>query len=248
MINFNTFKSFNNVIFLTEECKDYSNAYLNIRKKEQRLLSDADVLKLPNLNKFEWPQRVKSTNRFLRYIKNKKSSLTILDIGCGNGWFTNKIAETSERHTLIGLDINTTELLQAARLFTSENLTFVHADLFECHTIFKERFDIITLNGSIQYFDNFKNLISQLNGFLKTKGEIHIIDSPFYLPSEIPKAKERTLQYYTNLGYPEMAKSYYHHSNKFVSQFDVLYKRRLLNKIFKTIDSPFMWLRLKKEL
>ena len=45
-----------------------------------------------------------------------------------------------------------------------------------------------------------------------------------------------------------MAKSYYHHSNKFVSQFDVLYKRRLLNKIFKTIDSPFMWLRLKKEL
>jgi ubiquinone/menaquinone biosynthesis C-methylase UbiE len=248
MIDFSIFETKNNDVFITDEITSFSEAYLKVREKEQRILSDDDVLKLPHLNKFEWPQRVKSTKRFIDYISKKKQALTILDLGCGNGWFTNKIAEISKQNTIVGIDINKEELEQATRLFKAENIKFVYANVFECNAIFKDEFDIISINGSIQYFEDFEGLITQLKKFLKPGGEIHIIDSPFYKTDDIPEAKKRTLEYYTKLGVPEMAQFYYHHSVMCVKNFSVLYKNKttLFRKFLKSKDSPFMWLKFTK--
>ena len=76
MLDFSSFQTINKVIYLTEEDCDFSEFYLKVRQKEQRILSDKDILKLPNLNRYEWPLRIKSTKRFTDYISAKKKQLT----------------------------------------------------------------------------------------------------------------------------------------------------------------------------
>lgn len=238
-----------NVYYLTPEDTSFSKHYLAVREKEARILTDAEVRKLPYLDRDEWPFRVKSTERFINYVVAKKTESYILTIGCGNGWFSNKIAEVTPQNEVIGLDVNREELEQAVRVFKKKNLKFVYADIFKISETFEAKFDIITLNGAIQYFENFEVLITLLKSFLKPKGEIHIIDSPFYKETEILAAKERTQEYYSELGVPEMTENYFHHDEQFVQNFDVLYtyKRNIIHKILGKKDSPFSWYRFIKK-
>lgn len=231
------------VYYLTPEDKAFSKYYLAVREKENRILTDNQVRKLPYLEKDEWPYRIKSTERFLKHIAEENDPLNILTIGCGNGWFSHKIAELSEKNQVIGVDVNRKELEQAARVFRKKNLHFVYADIFQVSEYFHRKFDIITLNGAIQYFEDFEGLISLLATFLALGGEIHIIDSPFYTTEEIPAARERTKVYYEELGVPEMAAHYHHHNIESVKLFDIryTYKRNIIDKILGKKDSPFPW-------
>lgn len=236
------------VYYLTPEDTSFSKYYLAVREKENRILTDVDVRKLPFLNRDEWPYRVKSTERFINYISTKKQPQTLLTIGCGNGWFSNKIAEVSSENTIIGLDVNREELEQAARIFKKSNLHFVYADIFKISTFFQGKIDTIVLNGAIQYFKDFEGLMQLLQSFLTENGEIHIIDSPFYQTNEIAAAKKRTQAYYEDLGVPEMIPQYHHHNEKLVADFEVMYqfKRNILHKILGKKDSPFSWYRYTK--
>ncbi|WP_053002272.1 class I SAM-dependent methyltransferase [Kordia jejudonensis] len=238
-----------NVYYLTPEDAGFSQYYLAVREKEQRILTDPEVRKLPYLERDEWPYRIKSTERFLSYISKKTETLHMLTIGCGNGWFSNKIAEVSSKNEVIGLDVNRDELEQAARIFKTKNLHFVYADIFNVSDMFEAKFDIITLNGAIQYFKDFKELMTLLTSFLTPNGEIHIIDSPFYATDEIPAAKQRTQEYYESIGVPEMTKNYVHHDKKLVADFDILYtyKRNIIHKILGKKESPFSWYRFIKK-
>ncbi|MCK0178943.1 methyltransferase domain-containing protein [Flavobacteriaceae bacterium S0862] len=237
-----------NVVYITEESGEFSDVYIAVRDKEQRILSDKKVALLPYIKQNEWGYRVKSTGRFIDYMASKNDGLNILDIGCGNGWFTNIIASVSSKNHIIGLDVNREELEQGARVFKKKNLQFTYGDIFKLGTIFKEQADIITLNSCVQYFSDFETLIVTLKSFLKSNGEIHIIDSPFYKKDQITEAKQRTLNYYTKLGFPEMASNYFHHSIDSVSEFETLYTNRnkILNKLLNKKDSPFPWLRYIK--
>lgn len=239
----------NNVVYITEETNSFSDVYIAVRQKEQRILTDKEVALLPKLKRNEWEFRVKSTERFINYIDSKKEALNILDVGCGNGWFTNAISNVSEKNKVIGLDVNRNELEQAARVFKRQNLQYVYCDIFKKESSFKQQFDIITLNSCVQYFPDFRTLISTLKMFLKPNGEIHIIDSPFYKASQIAEAKQRTFNYYTKLGFPEMASHYFHHSVDNLDEFEYLYtnKHKLLNKILNRKDSPFPWIRFRKQ-
>lgn len=235
------------VNFLTEKNELFSSKYILVRELEGRVLSDAEVIKLPitdrtSANHKEWELRRKSTQRILDYLKNKNKPLNILDIGCGNGWFTNHLASI-EKTLVHGLDINSVELEQAARIFKKDNLRFIYADFYEIPSFFKNNYDIITLNASIQYFDNLKELLTVLKSFLKPDGEIHIIDSPFYNESQLEAAKSRTKNYYKGLGKPEMSDYYFHHCFEDIQDFEVLYKpkKNILHKLISKKDSPFYW-------
>lgn len=240
----------NTYVTIFEEDISFSKNYIEARSKEKRVLSDEEVLLLPqtkntNPYKKEWKLRQKSTQRFINYICEKQD-ITILDIGCGNGWFTNKIASTSKNNKVIGLDVNLIELKQANRIFRRKNLRFVCADIFKRQELLKNNFDIIVLNGTVQYFSNFEKLFKTLKGFLKPNGEIHVIDSPFYKTNEIELAKKRTHNYYVNLGFPEMSAFYFHHSLEHLKNFQWLYtpQKGVLKKFFK--DIPFPWVRYIK--
>ena len=250
-------KKENGIFLLTQPAGDFEEQYIRLRKKEGWLYSDEEVRQIPDLPNSSaeqakiWKLRKKSAADFLNYCNEKKRPLKFLEIGCGNGWFSHKIAENNSGFSVVGTDINFHELKQAARVFQKNNLHFLLADIF--NSPFPENeFDIIVFNGSIQYFPELKMIIEKAKTLLNTNGEIHILDSPFYLnESEALAAKERTAGYYQKMDAPEMADSYSHHLLKTLEDCgaDFLYKpekRTISERIFGNNKHPFVWAKISK--
>src|ERR1700761_7682729 len=207
----------------------FEKKYIFTRSLEGRLYTDEELHKLPEISEEhahcrEWQMRKSSLHRMVRYLCHRKTGLEILEIGCGNGWLSHQLAEIRGAQ-VTGLDINFTELQQAARVFNDDpNLHFVHGDIrsgiLEDHV-----FDHIIFAASIEYFPSLKKILHLCLAYLKPAGEIHLIDSRLCRPEEVDREKKRTLAYYTSLGYPEMADYYFHHSIADLRSFhsDVLY-------------------------
>lgn len=232
------------VIYYSQPKTAFSDLYIAVRKKEKRFYTEAEIENLPNIRKnhphyAEWQLRKQSANRFIRYLKRKNKPLKILEIGCGNGWFS-YLMSTVEKTQVIGLDVTIMELEQAAKVFDKENLSFAYADLFENTQLYNQRFDIIVFNSSLQYFENLEKLFKIVRKLLNENGEINILDSPFYKDSEIEKAKDRTKIYYKNLGFPEMSKNYFHHGLASLGRYKIMYNPFSFLNYFRK-DSPFYW-------
>jgi len=97
----------------------FEKKYIVIRSLENRLCTDEELAKLPDLpaehpHHREWEIRRRSVQRLVRYLAGRKRPLEILEVGCGNGWLTHHLAELPGTK-VTGIDINFTELQQAAR-------------------------------------------------------------------------------------------------------------------------------------
>lgn len=240
-----SYPSKNGVVYLEAyQTSKFEESYFKIREKENRILTDLEVIQLPHLlnhpHSKEWRLRQESAERFLSYLFNKE--LHILEVGCGNGWFSNLLA--SFGHQLIATDVNVQELEQAARVFKSTNVSWVYTsnlDLLQPVNV-----DLIVFNASIQYFPSVSNVLNIAKKLLSEKGEIHVIDSPFYKNSiAANKALERTRNYYQFMGYPELCDEYHHHTIKDVLKADWLYTPSFIGKIMGK-RNPFPWLRFQK--
>lgn len=253
IFDFTSYKHNNGVYYLSPINNDFEKHYLETRRKESRVLLDNEVVLLPQTKKGyvlekEWRLRKNTTQRFQSYLAQKNINL-ILDVGCGNGWFTNIIAKEKQDAFVLGIDVNVTELEQAARLFNSKNIAFAYYDIFDENIQFINKFNLITLNASIQYFPIFEKLILRLKQFLTPNGEIHILDSPFYKNKEITQAKERTKEYYRSIGNEKLSEFYFHHNLKSLSDFETHYKpvTGLRKYLFSSNQSPFLWVSYKNE-
>lgn len=201
----------------------FEKKYITTRSLESRLCTDDELLKLPDVSPDhphykEWQIRKRSVRRLVRYLSTPKTPLDILEIGCGNGWLSHQLAGIPGTR-VTGLDINFTELQQAARVFNDDpNLNFIQGDI-RSGILGDQQFDYIVFADSIQYFPSLKKIIHLTLSYLKFSGEIHIIDTRFYKPGKTEMAKRRTLSYYTSLGYPEMADFYFHHCSHDLQSF-----------------------------
>jgi len=228
----------------------FENKYLIIREKGKRIYSDDQLRKLPDISKDhphykEWLIRKKSCKQIIRYLESKKNILHILEIRCGNGWFSYQLSRIPGSK-IIGLDINLTELQQAARVFgKNSKLKFIFGDIRS--GILKDiKFDIILFPGVIQYFRDLREIIDMSLSHLFPGGEIHLIDSRFYKSGEIASARKETRLYYESLGMTDMQDYYYHHSITELSSYSyrILYSpEKPFRKLFKF--HPFFWICIK---
>jgi SAM-dependent methyltransferase len=237
----------NGVLLFDTPNLQLSNAYLLAREKEGRVLTDEQVALLPNffgnaqVSK-EWRCRNNTLNRFENYLHGKRYN-NVLEIGCGNGWFSNRLANYA--NNVVAQDINIPELEQAVRVFNEKNIDFSYVESIE-DWVALFSFDLIVFNASIQYFENVQPLFDALKNSLTHNGEIHILDSCIYdSVNEVFLAKNRTDEYYKKIDVPEMSRNYFHKSNNDFLMFERLYthKNNLMNKFFKPYKSPFPWLR-----
>jgi ubiquinone/menaquinone biosynthesis C-methylase UbiE len=228
----------------------FEKKYISIRCMENRLYSDSEVAALPEIRRDhthfrEWKIRKESSRKIISYLTMKKRKLNILEIGCGNGWLSHALSRIPATN-IVGLDINFTELQQAATVFNEQsNLKFVYGDIYS-GALKDEIFDIILFSASIQYFRSCPKIINNCLHRLRPNGEIHIMASPFYKSGEIEAAKKRSLDYYSSLGFPEMTDYYFHHDIDELKSFrhGILYNPfSLLNRISKNKD-PFYWIRI----
>lgn len=231
---------------------EFEELYLHLREHEGRVYSDDELLLIPSLTEHlhaaEWKRRARSARRLLNYFSERRD-VVILDLGCGNGWFSNMLA-TNLSLFVVGLDVNTQELEQASRVFSKDNLRFLKGDCFGLN-LPANSFDYVTINAAVQYFQDLESLMNRLFELLKVNGEIHIIDSPFYRPREVNNAKERSRIYYHEQGFPEMASFYYHHTFELLARWNyhIMYnpvKWGKLKKILFIKDSPMPWIRVMK--
>jgi SAM-dependent methyltransferase len=239
-----------------ELTKEFEKNYLEVRSKEGRIYSDNEVKSLPfasssNPHIDEWEIRTKSFLRFKEYLSKKKGELDIMDLGCGTGWFSLRLAKNFD-HNFYCIDVNLAELEQGARVKKSDKVKFFYADIFSAEFP-PISFDLIVINSSIQYFPNLSDLIKKILSLLNSGGELHIIDSPIYSPNQVIAAKERTNKYFEGLGFPRMSEFYYHHITDELKDFSYTYlhnpislKTKIWEKIFSKTDSPFPWIKIIK--
>jgi ubiquinone/menaquinone biosynthesis C-methylase UbiE len=247
------------VLYPTQDKKFklFEESYLSTRKKEGRVMNDEMVSLLPMLPQNhplqkEWKLRAFTAERFNKYLRSKQLGGPVLDLGCGNGWFTNYISTTQAIANVYGMDINRYELEQAARVFQNTRVKFLYGDIFE--GFFKRNaFALIVLNSSIQYFPNARPLLERLFELLQPGGEIHLLDSPFYpSPSTRAEAQKRTVKYFKEMGSEEMATFYHHHSFTDLKGFsyELMYDPNRwgfrLSKLFGRHISPFPWIRISR--
>lgn len=202
----------------------FEEQYILLRQKEGRLYPDEVVLQLPTTSTTytqhaEWQVRKRSCNRLLTYIRNKKTSPDILEIGCGNGWLSAQLAGATNGK-VTGLDVNYTEIDQARRVFRHiTNCRFVEGDILE-GVLAEQRFDLVVFAASIQYFKSLKDILNCALEHLTLQGEIHIIDSKFYRPAEVAAAQQRSIEYFNSMGFPAMAAYYHHHTVDQLNAFE----------------------------
>ena len=228
--------------------------YHRVREKEGRIYTDALLARLPVLpagHPFanEWRARAESCSRLLRHLDSLKRPLRILELGCGNGWLAHQLA-CLDGAQVWGLDRPGPELAQARQVFQQPNLHYLSADIFNApFTI--PAFDVIVLASVIQYFPDLPALLNTLLTLKKPGSQIHLLDSPLYSEQELIPARQRTLAYYTALGFPEMAAYYFHHPASALGAFEYrwLYQPdqwivRLRRRIGQSV-SPFPWVAIE---
>jgi SAM-dependent methyltransferase len=146
------------------------------------LYTDREVAQLPYLitrhpRYQEWAARIASTDRLIRYLSTRKKAAGILEIGCGNGWLSRRLADVPSSR-VIGLDPNLGELRQAGRVFSKQrNLKFIYGEFYS-DVLQELSFDIIVIAAAIQYFPNLPQLVEDALAFLRPHGELHLLDSP----------------------------------------------------------------------
>ena len=227
----------------------FGDLYIDVRNQEKRVLTDCQVMFLPDIEPThihykEWQVRKRSAKRLIDYLKEKSKPLNILEIGCGNGWLSSMLL-TIKGSKVTGIDVNEPEIMQAKRLFKNERLDFICAG-FDPQMFSDQKFDVILFAASIQYFPSIKNILQDALSCLNRNGEIHIIDTNFYNPNQVEGAARRTEQYYSEMGYPEMAAYYFHHTVNDLKPFNyqlLFNPHRLVNKISK--KDPFYWVAVK---
>ena len=230
----------------------FEESYLSCRRLEGRIHTDEVVRHLPKISRDhphyrEWQKREWSLRALQKYLSEKKN-ISILEVGCGNGWLLNGLMQ--DDRSGLGVDLNEVEIKQAQRVFPQP--TFIYGNILDVNLVAKRSFDIIVLASVIQYFADINSLIKQLMGYLSLGGEIHILDSPFYANQvEATKAKNRTRKYYRKKG-SDMASHYYHHQLRELANYPIvlLYQpRSMMNKIINYLTgsrSPFPWIMIKK--
>lgn len=230
----------------------FEKKYISVRQKENRIYTDNGVLELPEIDPNhphykEWIVRERTCIRLTKYLKAKHKPLEIMEIGCGNGWLCAQMSKISNTE-VYGVDVNFTELAQAARVFENRaNLHFIYGDI-QSGLFLPSQLDIIVFAAAIQYFPSFKKIIDIALHHLNDEGEIHILDTLFYNSSEMAGARQRSEEYYASLGYPEMADHYFHHDKKELKQFHIRYlydPNRLLNQLIRPNDI-FPWICIRK--
>ena len=146
------------------------------------LYTDREVAQLPYLlsahpRYSEWTGRNTSADRLVRYLSAHKRSAGILEIGCGNGWLSRRLAEVPGSR-VVGLDPNLGELRQAARVFRKQpNLKFIYGEFYS-NVLQDLSFDIIVVAATLQYFPSLTRIVSDALTYLRPHGELHLLDSP----------------------------------------------------------------------
>jgi len=92
------------------------------------------------------------------FINNVGSDENVLDIGCGNGYNTYKIAEKAR--SVVGIDINEDNIRLARDNFQRENIEYIIGDATSY--LFNKKFDVVILSNVLEHIEDRIQLLKEI--------------------------------------------------------------------------------------
>ncbi len=147
------------------------------------------------------PYKYVQDNFLEGYFKDNIKNCNVLEIGCGNGYYSKKMAKYAEK--VLGIDYNEKYIKSAIEITKKvKNIFFAQVDISACTTskIIKEKFKYIFLIDIFLFlfdskfqknlYENRYNIFKNIVSLLDTEGKIVIMDPHlFWLTSQIGTKK-----------------------------------------------------------
>ena len=121
---------------------------------------DGEKYKLASAPQKEWGQSLISEISL-------KGTERILDLGCGDGYLTEQLAQLVPNGMVLGIDASV-GMIQTAKKICRDNLAFVHMDMNNLH--FSDEFDIIFSNAALHWVKDHDQLLKNSLAALKADG------------------------------------------------------------------------------
>ena len=124
-----------------------------------------------NLDSYDKNAKIQKrmAERLLSFVGNR-SPKKILEIGCGTGFLTKQICNNLSYEIFEAIDI--VEACKSYLYKISEDIIFTPADIEVFLKDSNETYDLIISNASLQWVEDFENVVNALKERLNTGGEL----------------------------------------------------------------------------
>ena len=158
----------------------------------------------------DWRIRATSFQVLLKRVlaeasRDSRKSLKILDLGAGNCWLSNRLAQRGHRLAALDLTNNREDGLGAHVHF---NTVFAPVQADFDHLPFAEhQFDVVIFNAAFHYSSDYETTLQESCRVLQTGGRVVIMDSPVYRNPEsgLQMVAERENCFERRHGFPSNA-------------------------------------------
>ena len=146
----------------------------------------------------DWKIRAASYRALTKVLKTHS---TILDVGAGNGWLSNRLTDLGHEVYAVDLLTNSEDGLGAWRSYETK-FTPVQAEF--SYLPFSFAFaDALIFNASFHYAEDYEKVLAEGLRILKPSGSLIIMDSPVYRDETSGKAmlEERQSEFLARYGF-----------------------------------------------
>lgn len=168
----------------------FNRDYETVRRAERRGATEAAYYRalpfsdLSGRLTTDW--RIRATSfrvfqeRVLRPLEQQLARpFRVIDLGAGNGWLSNRLAERGHTTVAVDLQINQLDGLGVHKFYL-QRFWPVQAE-FDRLPLEDAQFDLIIFNASFHYSENYETTLREALRLLNSTGQIVILDSPIYL-------------------------------------------------------------------
>ena len=143
---------------------------------------------------------------YLLKLMDVKNSNNILDLACGQGFFTREFAKLGAKVT--GVDISS-ELIKIAKEQNTQNINYVVSSALNLPFIKDKSLDKISIILALQNIDNILPVLKECSRALKPKGRLYLVlnHPAFRVPQK------------SDWGYDDKKKIQYRRIEKYLSEF-----------------------------
>lgn len=99
----------------------------------------------------------------------RRPGLEVVDLGCGPGELTRRLADELPESEVVGID-NSVEMLERASHFTRPGVRFEQGDL----GAISGRWDLVFSHAAIQWLDDHEALVPRLMSFVRPGGQLAV--------------------------------------------------------------------------
>lgn len=158
----------------------------------------------------DWRIRARSYGAFESQVvkplaARRSRPLVVIDVGAGNGWLSNRLAQAGHMVAAVDLLTNDFDGL-GAHVHYDVDFTPVQAE-FDRLPFLGDQADLVIFNGSLHYAVDYGVTLAEARRVLRSDGVLVVMDSPIYrdAASGAQMVREREAHFKAEYGFPSDA-------------------------------------------